>query len=146
MKYIDPFKKLFDICIQKEKDWYINVFQGKGYVQSFGGLVDYFKENTSAETQIYLELLSKFIEDVDFQGYIIRLKKERILEENKTLRITIKKGLQDFSRIKLASNEKLLEIIDWELIKINMYECIANYFPNLISDWKILLLDDIYKL
>ena len=145
MKYIDPFKKLFDICIQKEKDWYINVFQGKGYVQSFGGLVDYFKENTSAETQTYLELLSKFIKDVDFQDYIIRLKKERILEENKTLRITIKKGLQDCSRIKLASNEKLLETIDWELIKINMYECIANYFPNLISDWKILLLDDIYK-
>lgn len=145
MKYIEPFTELFTTCLQKEKDRYINLFQGNGFVQSFGGLVDYFRYNESTKTQMYLDILSRFIEEVDFRDYIINLKKEIIREENKALHIKIKKGLQDFSRIKLASNEKLLEIIDWELIKINMYECIASYIPHIISDWRILLLDDIYK-
>jgi hypothetical protein len=145
MKYIEPFTELFTICIQKEKDWYINLFQGNGFVQSFGGLVDYFRDNEPTETQMYLDILSLFIEKIDFQDYIINLKKEIICEENKALRIKIKNGVEDFSRIKLASNEKLLEIIDWELIKINMYKCISSYIPHIISDWKILLLDDIYK-
>ena len=45
MKYIEPFTELFTICMQIEKDWYINLFQGNGFVQSFGGLVDYFRDN-----------------------------------------------------------------------------------------------------
>lgn len=80
MKYIEPFTELFTICIQKEKDWYINLFQGNGFVQSFGGLVDYFRDNEPTETQMYLDILSQFIEKIDFQDYIINLKKEIICE------------------------------------------------------------------
>lgn len=96
MKYIEPFTELFTICMQKEKDWYINLFQGNGFVQSFGGLVDYFRDNEPTETQMYLDILSLFIEKIDFQDYIINLKKEIICEENKALRIKIKKRIRRF--------------------------------------------------
>lgn len=144
MTYIDPFTNLFKICIQKEKERYINVLQGNGYVQSYGGLVDYFRVIEPTQVEEYLNLISKHLNNEDFKNYIINLKKQKIIKENKILLIKIKKGLQDYNRFLLSSNEKLLKIIDWEWIK-NMYECIAKELHNIISDWKILLLDDIYK-
>ena len=145
MKYIDPFTELFNICIQNENDRNIKILQGNFEVPSYGGLVDYFIENKSTKTQIYLDLLSQYIEEIDFQRYIINFKKERILEENKTLRKEIKKGLDYFKSTQLANNEKLLKIIDWKFIKSDMYESIACDLSTIISDWKILLLDDMYK-
>lgn len=145
MKYLDPFSELFNICIQEERNRNINILQGRGNVQPLSVLIDYFRDNKSDKTQMYLSKLSQFIEEVDFQNYIINLKKNRINEENKYLEIKIKKGLQYISSCKLACNKKILEFIDWEWIKINIYECTANFIPIIISDWKILPLDIMYR-
>lgn len=144
MKYSESFGELFTICIREERERNINILQGNGNAQSFGGLVDHFR-NTSNKTKMYLDELSKFIEEEEFQSYIIDLEKKRINEENKVLEIKIKKGLKDFSSYMLANNKKLLEVIDWEWIKVNMYECTANSIPEIVSDWKILPLDIMYR-
>lgn len=71
IKYIEQFTELFNHCIQKEKDRDIKILQGKGYIQSFGGLVDYFRVNESSQAKKYFEILSRFIDERDFHDYIL---------------------------------------------------------------------------
>lgn len=146
MNYILEFKELFEKCIKQEKDREITIFQGKGYTQSFGGLVDYFRKEDEGTTKIYLDKLLKFIECNDFKEQIVLLKKNNIIRENEILKTRIRKGPNNIiSQYRFVANEKLLHILDWNWLKTNFYENFSIEFPTIISDWKIYLLDDLYK-
>ena len=123
MEYIDSFKELFNNCIKQEKEREISIYQGKSLTQSYGGLIDFFLREDVEKTQCYLDQLSELINDNVFQCYIVSLKKKNIKREN----------------------EGLLEVLNWDWIRKNYYEHNAKTFPTIVSDWKICLLDDLYK-
>lgn len=145
MRYIDGFEELFNTCIKQEKEREISIFQGNGYTQSFGGIIDFFRGKDVENTNGWLELLSELINCKDFQCSIVALKRDNIKRKNKKLKSKIDKGADGFNSIFLASNEKLLKVLDWNWIKINYYENFSKEFPSIVSDWRICLLDDLYK-
>ena len=145
MEYIDSFKELFNICIKQEKEREISIYQGKGVVQSYGGLIDFFLREDAEKTQCYLDQLSELINDNEFQCYIVSLRKKNIKRENEELKSKIKYKGDFFNSFRLASNEKLLEVLDWNWIRINYYEHNAKVLSSIVSDWRIYLLDDLYK-
>ncbi len=145
MKYIDRFEDLFKTCVKQEKEREISIFQGNENTQSFGGIIDFFQKENNETTNRYLMELSELVTYNDFQSSIVSLKEKNIKEENEKLKSRIEKGVTNYSSIILASNEQLLNVLDWNWIKTNCYEKISSEFNSIISDWRICLLDDLYK-
>lgn len=145
MKYIHEFADLFKTCVEQENERLISIFQGNGYIQSFGGLVDYYRNQNNISSDIYMAKVSQLVNDSCFRDQVVELKKNTIQREIIQQKERKNKEPNNIINLyKLANNEKLLKVIDWDWIKENFYDCLCDNFPTILSDWKIVLLDDLY--